>query len=287
MKNIREVLFKNFIKIIALFSALVLFFIVAFILKESLVFFRTVPVRKFILNDSWNPIGNPEDLSILPIILGSLYVSLVALLISLPIGVGLSLLLSTYGDNRLKDLLLIFIDILAGIPSVIYGFVGLLVLVKFFERNLGFSSGESVLTGGILLSIMILPYIVSTCTESMEKIYNEYSRESKALGISDTYFIRKILLSQSKKSILAAALLALARAMGETMAVMMVIGNAPIMPRLFGKCQTIPSLIALEMGMAEVGSLHYHALFSAGLVLVVILLIINFIFYLIKSKIQI
>lgn len=287
MEKIRENIFKVIIKIISLFSVLVLFFIIAFILRESLVFFRTVPIRKFIFNTSWNPIGHPEDLSILPIILASLYVSLLALIIALPIGVGAAVFLSVREETRLKKILSVFIDILAGIPSVIYGFVGLLVLVKFFEKNFKLSSGESVLTGGILLSIMILPYIISTCTDSMEKIYKEYIRESKAMGISENYFIRKILLPESKKAILAAILLALGRAMGETMAVMMVIGNAPIMPKLLGKCQTIPSLIALEMGMAEVGSLHYHALFSAGLVLVFILLIINIIFYLIKKNIDI
>ena len=167
---------------------------------------------------------------------------------------------------------------------MIYGFIGLLVLVKFLEIKFEFPTGESVLAGGIVLSIMMLPFIISTCEESMEKVYAEYSGYSNALGVSKSYMIRKIVLPNSKRSILASIVLALVRGMGETMAVMMVIGNAPIMPKMLGKCQTIPSLIALEMGMAEVGSLHYHGLYASGFVLMMILLIINIILYIIKRK---
>jgi len=179
------------------------------------------------------------------------------------------------------------VDVLAGIPSVVYGFIGLLVLVKFFEVKFSFSSGESVLAGGIILSIMMLPYIISTCDESMEKVYKEYAQYSNALGVSKSYMIRKIVIPESRRSILASIVLALGRGMGETMAVMMVIGNAPIMPKLLKKCQTIPSLIALEMGMAEVGSLHYHSLFAAGFILMLILFIINIFLYFIKKRMDI
>src|SRR5699024_9983822 len=136
------------------------------------------------------------------------------------------------------------IDILAGVPSVVYGFIGLLVLVKFFEIRYSFPSGESVLAGGILLSIMMLPFVISTCEESMKRIYETYLPSSNAIGVSKSYMIRKLILPNSKRSILASAVLALGRGMGETMAVMMVIGNSPIMPKLLGRAQTIPSLIA-------------------------------------------
>ena len=194
------------------------------------------------------------------------------------------MILSSYTDGKVKRVIRSIVDILAGIPSVIYGFIGLLVLVKFLEIKFEFPTGESVLAGGIVLSIMMLPFIISTCEESMEKVYAEYSGYSNALGVSKSYMIRKIVLPNSKRSILASIVLALGRGMGETMAVMMVIGNAPIMPKLLGKCQTIPSLIALEMGMAEVGSLHYHGLYASGFILMMILLIINIILYIIKRK---
>ncbi|MCQ1529653.1 phosphate ABC transporter permease subunit PstC [Lutispora saccharofermentans] len=284
MWEVLDRLFEKSIKLLAFISLLLLSFIILFIFKESLIFFRAVPILKFITRNTWNPLAAPENLSILNIILGTLYVSIVAIIIALPIGVGSSLLLSGYVKEKPRLILRGLIDVMAGVPSVIYGFIGLLVLVKFFERVFDFSSGESVLAGGILLSIMVLPYIISTCDETMGKMYEKYSIAAKALGISKGYIIRTIVLSQSIKGITAAAVLALGRAMGETMAVMMVIGNAPIMPKLLGKCQTIPSLIALEMGMAEVGSLHYHALFAAGFVLMAILLIINIALFYIKRS---
>ena len=287
MENLKENIFKWIIKILTFISLILLAFIVIFIFKESIVFFKEVPLFKFISGKTWNPLGSPDKLSILPIILGTVYVSLIGILIALPIGVGSAVVLSSYTDKKTKRVIRSVIDILAGIPSVVYGFVGLLVLVKFFEIRFNFASGESVLAGGILLSIMMLPFIISTCDETMEKVYRDYNGYSNALGVSKPYMIRKIILPESRKSILAAIVLALGRGMGETMAVMMVIGNAPIMPKLLKKCQTIPSLIALEMGMAEVGSLHYHALFASGFVLIIILFIINIILYFIKKNIDI
>lgn len=286
MWKLFDKLFGIAIKLMALFSLLLLSFIILFIFKESLSFFKEVSILKFISGNTWNPLQSPDTLSILNIILGTIYVSIVAIIIALPIGVGCAALLAGYIKGKSRVVIRGIIDVLAGVPSVIYGFIGLLVLIRFFERVLDFSSGESVLVGGILLSLMVLPYIISTCDETMEKIYTKYSPSSKALGISKGYMIRTIVLPQSLKSIIASIVLALGRAMGETMAVMMVIGNAPIMPKLLGKCQTIPSLIALEMGMAEVGSLHYHSLFAAGFVLMAMLLIINIALYYIKRSIS-
>lgn len=287
MKKSKEKLFALIIKLLTLFSILILAFIVLFIFKESIVFFEEVSIIEFATGKTWNPLDSPDKLGILPVILGTIYVSLVGILISLPIGVGVAIALSNYTNEKVRRFLRGIIDILAGIPSVVYGFIGLLVIVKFFEIRFSFSSGESVLAGGILLSIMMLPYIISTCAESMEKVYKNYSQSSNALGVSKTYMVRKIILPESKRSILAAIILALGRGMGETMAVMMVIGNSPIMPKLLRKCQTIPSLIALEMGMVEVGSLHYHALFASGFILMIMLLIINIVLHFIKRSIDI
>lgn len=278
--------FSIMIKLLTLFSLLLLAFVIIFIFKESVVFFKEVSVFSFLTGRTWNPLSSPDKLSIFNIILGTLYVSFVAIVIALPLGVGSALLLSGYVKGRGRTTIRGIIDILGGIPSVVYGFIGLLVLVKFFEARFDFPTGESVLAGGILLSLMVLPYIISTCDETMEKVYDNHLPSSQALGVSRNYFIRKVVLPESKKGIIAATVLALGRAIGETMAVMMVIGNAPIAPKLLGKAQTIPSLIALEMGMAEVGSLHYHALFAAGFVLMIMLLIINIIIYYVKKGIS-
>ncbi len=287
MRKIGEKIFEVVVKILTIFSILLLAFVVIFIFRESLSFFKEVSIIQFITGRKWNPLGPPDELSILPIVLGTIYVSLVGIAIALPIGVGMAIMLSSYTNEKLKRFIRGIVDILAGIPSVIYGFVGLLVVVKFFEIKFSFASGESVLSGGIVLSAMLLPFIISTCDETMEKVYREYSQSSSALGVSKSYMIRNILLPASKRGILASVVLALGRGMGETMAVMMVIGNAPIMPKLLGKTLTIPSLIALEMGMAEVGSLHYHALFGSGFVLMIMLLIINGLLYVIRNRMDI
>lgn len=278
-------LWERVIKLLTLFSLLLLAFAIIFIFKESLVFFRQVSIIKFIAGTTWNPLYSPENLSIGNIILGTLYVSLIALVMALPIGIGTGLLLAGYTGGQFSRLIRGVIDILASIPSVVYGFIGLLVLVKFLENRLSMSAGESVLAGGILLAVMVLPYVISTCQESMTRVYQLHAPYSHALGVPKSYFLRKVVLPESRRAILAGAILALGRAMGETMAVMMVIGNAPITPKLLGKCQTIPSLIALEMGMATVGSLHYHALYAAGFVLMVLLLLINFMLYLVRKNI--
>lgn len=284
MKAIKEKIFKYLITTITVFSLLILSFIILFIFRESIIFFKEVSFIDFILGRSWNPLNSPDTLSIFPIILATVYISIIGVLIALPLGIGNAVILSCYTQGNMKRLLRSIVDILAGVPSVVYGFIGLLVLVKFFEESFLMPSGESVLAGGILLSIMMLPFVISTCEESMNKIYENYLASSNSMGISKSYMIRKLILPNSKRSIVAATVLALGRGMGETMAVMMVIGNSPIMPKVLGRAQTIPSLIALEMGMAEVGSMHYHGLFAAGFVLLVMLLVINIILYVIRAK---
>lgn len=284
MQKLWDKFWERVIKLLTLFSLLLLVFAIIFIFKESLVFFQEVSFFQFITGTTWNPLYSPESLSIFNIILGTLFVSLIAIVIALPIGIGSGLLLAGYTGGQFSRLMRSIIDVLASIPSVVYGFIGLLVLVKFLENHLSMAAGESVLAGGILLAVMVLPYIISTCNESMTRAYQTHSPYSHALGVSKSYLLRKIVLPESRRAILAATILALGRAMGETMAVMMVIGNAPIAPKLLGKCQTIPSLIALEMGMAEVGSLHYHALYAAGFVLMILLLMINLILYLVRKS---
>lgn len=125
------------------------------------------------------------------------------------------------------------------------------------------------------MAVMVLPFMIDTCEETMSAVKKKYEKSSKSLGVSKWYMVSELILPASAKSIFIALVLALGRALGETMAVMMVIGNAPVFPYLLGKSQTISSLIALEMGMVEIGSLHYNALFASGLVLMIIILAIN------------
>lgn len=270
-------LFKGVLSVFAFFSISLLFLIVLFIVNESTDFFKAVGLKEFLFGTTWRK-GVDMLYGLLPIILATLYTSAIAVLFALPVSIGISVFIVGYVPKRFKKYILNFLNILAGIPSVVYGFLGLTVIVKFFEKHFNFATGESVLSGGILLALIVLPYMVSITVDKMQKSYDEYSEVYKTLGISKDYFLRTVILKDARKNIIAGIILALGRAFGETMAVMMVIGNAPIMPTLFGKAQTIPSLIALEMGMVEIGSVHYHSLYAAGLVLMIITILTNIIF---------
>ena len=278
--------FYYIIKLLTFLSIVILSLILIFILKESLDIFKEISFTDFITKGEWEPLGEAPKLSIFSFIVSTVYVTFLAVILALPIALGTSIFLSNIVSERLRNILKSIIDILSGIPSVIYGFIGLSVVVKFFERRLGFSSGECVLSAAIVLSIMILPFIISNCTDTMIKVYNKYFLYSKSLGISKWYMMNNLIIPASKKAILASVILAVGRGMGETMAVMMVIGNSPLMPKLLGKGETIPSLIALEMGSAQVGSMHYSGLFASGLILMIILLIVNSIFYILKKNIE-
>jgi phosphate transport system permease protein len=283
MKDYRENIFRIIITIGAILSSLLVLLVFFYILKESLPFFKDVNFREYILGQSWAPLSSKPNYSFLPMILATLYISFLAIFIATPLSIGCALFLSFNANKKYSKIILSFIDMLAGIPSVIFGFLGLVILVKFLEKNLNMVTGESVLAGGILLSVMLFPYIVTGCTETFIKGKKAYYAASQSLGVSKWYTMRKIMLPYAANSIFVNMLLAFGRAIGETMAVMMVTGNSPIFPKLLGRAETIPSLIALEMGTATYKSIHYSSLYAAGLILIIIILIIQLIAYMINK----
>lgn len=275
--------FKYAVYIFTLFTILLLLTLIVFLYNQSLPFFLKNNFLKFIFGRVWNATEVSGSFGIFNILLASVFISILACIISLPIAVGTALFICFY-TKKSKVLLVWLINILAGIPSIIYGFFGMIIIVKNIERIFKISAGESVLAGSIILSIMILPYFVSNLIETIELIKKKYQRDSDALGISKEYFIRKVVLKKLHFSILTGFMISFSRAIGETMAVMMVIGNAPIFPKLLSKAQTIPSLIALEIGMSEVYSEHYYALFASGFILLILVLIINILLFIINRK---
>lgn len=276
MKKYREKIFSLIITIGAILSSCLVLLVFFYILKESMMFFKEVGFSEYLLGKTWSPLES-EKYSFLPMILATLYISFLSIAIATPLGVGCALFLSFVVNKKYSKVILSFIDMLAGIPSVIFGFIGLVVLVKFLEKNLDVVTGESVLAGGMLLAVMLFPYIVTGCAETFEKGKLKYYAVSQSLGVSRWYTMRKIMLPFATNSIFVNMLLAFSRAIGETMAVMMVTGNSPIFPKLLGRAETIPSLIALEMGTATYKSLHYSALYASGLILIIIIFIIQLI----------
>lgn len=277
MRTIGNFLFSNLIRLLTSLTVLSLAFVLIFIVQEALPAFSETSLTAFLFGQRWMPMdyGNGVSFGIGNFIAGTLAVSALAILIALLIGVGAAVFLSCAVSENARSLLYPLIDLLAGIPSVIYGFIGLCVLVKLFQRLGIAGSGHSVLTAAILLAVMLLPFLVSSCSETMLKIRRRYLPAASALGISYWHTVAHVVLPLSARNILLSVILATGRAMGETMAVMMVMGNANLFPTLLGKGETIASLIALEMGTAAADSTHYHALYAAGLVLLVILLAIN------------
>ena len=275
--------FKYTVYIFTLFTILLSLTLIVFLYNQSLPFFLKNNFLKFIFGRVWDATEVSGSFGIFNILLASVFISILACIISLPIAIGTALYICFYTKN-LKVFLIWLINILAGIPSIIYGFFGMIIIVKNIERIFKISAGESVLAGSIILSIMILPYFVSNLIETIELIKKKYQRDSDALGISKEFFIRKVVLKKLHFSILTGFMISFSRAIGETMAVMMVIGNAPIFPKLLSKAQTIPSLIALEIGMSEVYSEHYYALFASGFILLILVLIINILLFVINRK---
>ena len=276
MQNRLERLFRLFIGLLALLAAATLAFVIFFIVKEALPLFKEVSVWDVIFGKRWMPIayvGEPS-FGIFNFIMATLYVSLLAMIIASVVGIGAAVYLSCAASGRARALLYPSIDLLAGIPSVIYGFIGLVVLVRLFMK-LGVHTGSCVLAAAILLSVMLLPYLISSCSETILKAKEKYLPASNAMGIDKWHAVASVILPASWGNILLSMILAIGRAMGETMAVMMVIGNANLFPTLLGKSETIAGVIALEMGTAEAGSLHYRGLYAAGLVLMIMLFIIN------------
>lgn len=275
--------FKYTVYIFTLFTILLLLTLIVFLYNQSLPFFLKNNFLKFIFGRVWDATEVSGSFGIFNILLASVFISILACIISLPIAIGTALFISFY-TKKSRVILIWLINILAGIPSIIYGFFGMIIIVKNIERIFKISAGESVLAGSIILSIMILPYFVSNLIETIELIKKKYQRDSDALGISKEFFIRKVVLKKLHFSILTGFMISFSRAIGETMAVMMVIGNAPIFPKLLSKAQTIPSLIALEIGMSEVYSEHYYALFASGFILLILVLIINILLFVINRK---
>lgn len=276
MKRFKDKLFYLFILCFTMITVLILAFVIGFIIHESMPLFQEIKITDFLFSSKWMPVDYIGETSfgIFNFIAGTIVVSMLAILFSIVISLGCALWLSCIAAEPLRNKIYPVIDILAGIPSVVYGFVGLTCLVKLFLK-VEVHSGSCVLAGAIILAVMLFPYLVSSCSYTILKIKDRYLMPAEMLGISKWYIITTMILPAAFPNILASMILAIGRAMGETMAVMMVMGNANLFPTLLGKGETIASVIALEMGTAVADSTHYHALYAAGMVLMIMLFVIN------------
>ena len=238
---------------------------------------KNIAPAHYFLGKEWMPTSTPAaQFGVLPLILGTLLVSIVAILIALPLGLGVAIFMSELAGDRMRKILKPTIELLAGIPSVVYGFFGLVVLVPLVQKAFGLPVGETALTGSLILAIMALPTIITVAEDAMRNTPLSMREASLALGATDWQTVYKVVIPYSISGISAAVVLGIGRAIGETMAVLMVTGNAAVMPKSLSEpVRTIPATIAAELGEAPSGGSHYQALFMLGVILFIITMIIS------------
>lgn len=245
-----------------------------------------IKVWEFLSGEEWFPTAQPiAQMGVKPLIYGTLWVSLGAILLALPIGLAAAIYLSEIAKKRTRSLLKPLIELLAGIPSVVYGFFGLVVIVPLIQSTFNLPVGETALAGSVVLAIMALPTIITISEDAMRNTPRAMKEASLALGASKWQTIYKVVMPYSASGITAGAILGIGRAIGETMAVLMVTGNAAVIPHtLLAPVRTIPATIAAELGEAPNGGLHYEALFALGCILFLITFGINMLVELVTNK---
>ena len=267
--------------ICALFSIFAVFAICIFIFVSGLPAFREIGVLNFILGRNWNPSLN--EFGIFPMIVGSIYATALAIIMGGAIGIFAAIFLSRFCPKRLKVPLTHLVSLLAGIPSIVYGFFGIIVLVPFLKSISPNGVGEGLLASSIILSIMIVPTVISICKTNIDSVSSSFYDAAIALGSTHEQAVFQVVVPAAKSSIFTAIVLATGRAIGETMAVIMIAGNAPFIPDgLFSFFRTMTINIVLEMGYAT--GLHKQALIATAFVLLVFILMLNFILNLIKGS---
>ncbi|NYT19518.1 MAG: phosphate ABC transporter permease subunit PstC [Methanosarcinales archaeon] len=269
-------------------TVVALFLLCFFLFREGYLLFSDHSLISFITGSSWYPSSSPAKFGLLPLLAGSLIVTAGAIVLSVPLGIASAIYISELADPKVAQLIKPFVEILAGIPSVVYGFFGLIIVVPLLQDLLGLPTGQTALAGSIMLGMMALPTIISVSEDAINSVPTALKEGSLALGSTKWQTIYKVVLPAALSGISAAVMLGIGRAIGETMTVMMVTGNTAIIPGipegLFDPVRTMTATIALEMGEVPQGSEHFHALFAVGAVLFIITFIINLIADSIKKK---
>ena len=278
--KVKEKVMEYVFLLCACVSILAVALICIFLFANGLPAMKEIGVFDFLLGKRWKP-GN-DIYGIFPMILGSIYVTAGAIIIGVPIGLLTAVFLAWYCPEKIYKVVKPAVELLAGIPSVVYGFFGLTVLVPLI-RELPHSKGTSILTASILLGIMILPTIIEVTEAAIRAVPNSYYEGGLALGASHERSVFFALLPGARSGILAGIVLGIGRAIGETMAVMMVVGNQPRIPgSILEGCRTLTTNIVMEMGYAA--DLHKEALIATAVVLFVFILIINLSFSALKRR---
>ncbi len=276
---VREQAIKTVFFCTAFLAVVVVAFILLFLLRDGYPIFGDVGVIPFLFGMTWAPTAVEPLYGIFPLIVGTLLVTIGAMVFSVPLSIGCAIYISELASPRVKQILKPAIELLAGIPSVVYGFFGLIVLTSFIRVTFDIPTGETWLAASVLLGIMALPTIISVSEDAISSVPHEYKEGSLAIGATRWQTISRVLVPAALSGIAAAVILGIGRVVGETMAVLMVAGNAAIIPEpiwnILSPLRTLTATLGIEMGEVSIGSEHYSALFGIAVVLLVITLVIN------------
>lgn len=284
----KEKLYKWIFTILAFASFFFLVGIVLVLIKEGLPIFQKVSFLKFIFGRSWYPTYSPAEFGILPLISASAWVTLGAAIVCLPLGVGSALYLNELAGPRQKAVLKPIIELLASIPSVVFGFFGMVILTPFLQKAFHLPTGLTALNASIILGVMATPTVCSIAEDALNYVPNAFREASFAVGATRWQTLTQVVIPAAGSGISTAIILGMSRAIGETMTVLMVAGGAAVMPNTFLEpVRPMTAAIAAEMGEAPMGGSHYHALFAIALVLFVITFLFNIIAELISRRFRI
>ncbi|MFQ5340753.1 MAG: phosphate ABC transporter permease subunit PstC [Anaerolineae bacterium] len=271
-----EVLIEGLIRTAGISAVIFVVLIFLFLVRQGLpAFFEIAPAN--LLGRRWYPTYGFYGIA--PLVVGSLLVTLGAVVIALPLGVASAIYIGEIAPRQVRDVLKPAIEVLAGIPSVVLGFLGILVVSPLIRRYTGAPTGLTAFTGSLILAYMALPTIISVAEDALDAVPKEYRDAARALGATEWQTIWRVAVPAARSGIVTAVMLGIGRAIGETMAVMMVTGNAARIPRewtmFFRPIRTMTATIAAEMGEVAQGSTHFHLLFAVGMILFVMTFTIN------------
>ena len=285
MNNYKDKLFKGITYTASLFVIVFLFGIIYSIFREGIPLFEVVSIKEFLFSTQWYPTHENAEFGIYTIILGSFYVTLGALVIALPLGLGSALFIAEVASPNLREIAKPVIELLAGIPSVVYGLFGIAFLAPLVREWFNLSTGLNIFTGSIVLGIMIVPIIASMSEDAISTVPKNMREASLALGATKWETITRVIVPAAKSGIIGSILLGFGRAIGETMVVLMVTGGSAQIPKsIFDSVRPLTSSIAAEMGETVIGDLHYRSLFAIAIVLFIITFVTNMITELVFLK---
>ncbi len=270
---------------LAFASLLFLLGIILILFQQGLPVFRIINLFEFIGGKAWYPTADPPEFGILPLILGTFWITAGAMLFCIPIGIGSALFLHEIASFNVRSVLKPIIEILAGIPSIVYGFFGMVIIAPFLQNMINISIGQCALTASLILGIMAVPTVCSLAEDALNFVPNSFREASFALGANRWQTLTRVVIPAAGSGISTAIILGMSRIVGETMTVLMVAGGAAVIPKsIFDPVRPMTATIAAEMGEAAVGSPHYNALFAIGLVLFLITMFFNVMAELISRK---